>query len=31
MNIDFSALKHGPHSFKDGLEFFNDIKEWSEE
>jgi hypothetical protein len=30
MNIDFSALKHGPQSFKDGLEFFNDIKEWSQ-
>jgi hypothetical protein len=29
MAIDFSALKHGPSSFTDGLEFFEDIKEWA--
>jgi hypothetical protein len=29
MQIDYSPLPHGPSSFKDGLEFFHDIKEWS--
>jgi hypothetical protein len=29
MGIDFSPLNHGPNSFKDGLEFFEDIKEWA--
>lgn len=31
MNIDMSDLKHGPNNFKDGLEFYEDILEWSEE
>jgi hypothetical protein len=31
MGIDFSPLKHGPSSFTDGLEFFEDIKEWADE
>ena len=30
MGIDFADLRHGPHSFKDGLEFFEDIKEWAD-
>ncbi|KAH7414220.1 hypothetical protein DE146DRAFT_23670 [Phaeosphaeria sp. MPI-PUGE-AT-0046c] len=29
MGIDFSPLKHGPSSFKDGLEFFEDVKAWA--
>lgn len=29
MGIDYSCLRHGPHSFRDGLEFFEDIKEWA--
>lgn len=29
MSIDFSDLCHGPHAFKDGLEFFEDVKEWA--
>lgn len=29
MGIDFSPLNHGPNSFKDGLEFFEDIKQWA--
>ncbi|KAL1604661.1 hypothetical protein SLS59_003856 [Nothophoma quercina] len=29
MGIDYSVLRCGPHSFKDGLEFFEDIKEWA--
>lgn len=31
MGIDYSCLAHGPDRFKDGLEFFEDIKKWSEE
>ncbi|KAJ4361160.1 hypothetical protein N0V95_002129 [Ascochyta clinopodiicola] len=31
MGVDYSSLRHGPESFKDGLEFFEDIKEWAEE
>lgn len=30
MGIDFSHLRHGPDSFQDGLDFFEDIKEWAE-
>ncbi|XPS98072.1 hypothetical protein M3J09_007286 [Ascochyta lentis] len=30
MGIDYSSLRHGPESFTDGLEFFEDIKEWAE-
>lgn len=30
MGIDLSDLRHGPHAFKDGLEFFEDVKEWSD-
>jgi hypothetical protein len=29
MGIDYSPLEHGPTSFKDGLEFFEDIKAWA--
>lgn len=29
MGIDYSSLRHGPSSFRDGLEFFEDIKEWA--
>jgi hypothetical protein len=31
MSIDYSPLRHGPNSFKDGLEFFEDIKEWADQ
>ncbi|KAL5116727.1 hypothetical protein ACEQ8H_005339 [Pleosporales sp. CAS-2024a] len=31
MGIDFSPLEHGPSSFRDGLEFFQDIKQWAEQ
>jgi hypothetical protein len=31
MSIDFSPLAHGPNSFKDGLEFFKDTKEWADQ
>ncbi|KAL6704785.1 hypothetical protein ACN47E_007589 [Coniothyrium glycines] len=31
MGIDYSVLRHGPASFQDGLEFFEDAKEWAEE
>jgi hypothetical protein len=31
MSIDFSDLEHGPSSFKDGLEFFEDIKIWADQ
>ncbi|KAF1364717.1 hypothetical protein EJ07DRAFT_171690 [Lizonia empirigonia] len=31
MGIDYSNLRHGPRSFKDGLAFFEDIKEWAEQ
>ncbi|CAI6246906.1 unnamed protein product [Periconia digitata] len=30
MGIDFGDLAHGPNSFQDGYEFFEDIKQWSE-
>lgn len=30
MGIDFKDLRHGPHTFKDGLEFFDDVKEWAD-
>ncbi|KAJ4380564.1 hypothetical protein N0V86_003923 [Didymella sp. IMI 355093] len=30
MGIDFKDLRHGPHAFKDGLEFFEDVKEWAD-
>ncbi|KAF2691348.1 hypothetical protein K458DRAFT_438974 [Lentithecium fluviatile CBS 122367] len=30
MGIQWDDLTHGPNDFKDGLEFFEDIKEWSE-
>jgi hypothetical protein len=29
MGINYSVLRHGPVSFKDGLEFFEDIREWA--
>jgi hypothetical protein len=31
MGIDYEPLRHGPSSFKDGLEFFEDIKEWADQ
>jgi hypothetical protein len=31
MNIEFSPLEHGPSSFKDGLEFFEDIQSWADQ
>ena len=31
MGIDFAGLCHGPGSFKDGLEFFEDIEVWADE
>ncbi|KAF1840707.1 uncharacterized protein K460DRAFT_380504 [Cucurbitaria berberidis CBS 394.84] len=31
MGINYSELRHGPSNFKDGLEFFEDIKEWADE
>jgi hypothetical protein len=30
MGIDFTDLKHGPNSFRDGLEFAHDLAEWVE-
>jgi hypothetical protein len=30
MDIRFDDLAHGPNNFRDGLEFFEDIKEWAE-
>jgi hypothetical protein len=30
MDIKFDDLAHGPNNFKDGVEFFDDIKEWAE-
>lgn len=30
MGIDFTDLRHGPHAFQDGLEFFEDVKEWAD-
>lgn len=30
MGIHFDDLAHGPNNFKDGLEFFEDLKEWSD-
>jgi len=29
MSIDFSPLRHGPSSFRDGLDFFLSVKNWS--
>lgn len=31
MEIDLSSLRHGPNSFRDGLEFVEDLKEWVED
>jgi hypothetical protein len=31
MDIDLSPLEHGPSSFKDGLEFFEDIQSWADQ
>lgn len=31
MGIDFSALRHGPANFRDGIDFFDDVKEWVDE
>jgi hypothetical protein len=31
MGIDFSGLPHGPSNFQDGLEFYEDVKEWADE
>ena len=31
MGIDYSGLRHGPSNFKDGYEFFEDIKKWADE
>ncbi|KAH6615010.1 hypothetical protein C7974DRAFT_320671 [Boeremia exigua] len=31
MGIDYATLRHGPSSFQDGLEFFEDMKEWANE
>lgn len=31
MGIDYSGLRHGPNSFKDGYEFYEDIKEWADQ
>lgn len=30
MGIDFSPMAHGPHNFRDGLEFVEDLKLWSD-
>ncbi|KAF3047896.1 hypothetical protein E8E11_009537 [Didymella keratinophila] len=30
MGIDYKDLRHGPNSFKDGLEFFEDVREWAD-
>lgn len=30
MGIDFSILPHGPNAFRDGLEFFEELKEWAD-
>jgi len=29
MGVDYTALRHGPHAFKHGYEFFQDLKEWA--
>lgn len=29
MGIDYTDLRHGPYAFKDGLEFFEDVREWA--
>ncbi|KAH7385760.1 hypothetical protein BKA66DRAFT_511571 [Pyrenochaeta sp. MPI-SDFR-AT-0127] len=29
MGIDYTHLRNGPSNFKDGLEFFEDVKEWA--
>jgi hypothetical protein len=30
MGIQYDDLAHGPNDFKDGIEFFEDVKEWSD-
>jgi hypothetical protein len=30
MGIDYKDLRHGPHAFKDGLTFFEDVREWAD-
>ena len=30
MGIDYTTLRHGPHAFKHGHEFFQDLKEWAD-
>lgn len=30
MRIDFTPLAHGPSNFKDGLEFFEDLRLWAD-
>ncbi|KAF2746394.1 hypothetical protein M011DRAFT_425006 [Sporormia fimetaria CBS 119925] len=29
--INFSALQHGPNDFRDGLEFYEDLRTWADE
>ena len=29
MGIDYKGLAHGPNNFRDGLEFFEDIRAWA--
>jgi hypothetical protein len=31
MKIDCSPLRHGPSSFRDGVEFFQDMRAWAED
>ena len=31
MGINFKDLAHGPNNFRDGYEFFFDVKEWAEQ
>lgn len=31
MGIDYSCLRNGPNNFKNGYQFFEDVKEWQEE
>lgn len=31
MGISYSALRRGPNNFKHGLEFFEDVEEWSDD
>jgi hypothetical protein len=30
MGIQYDDLAHGPSDFKDGLEFFEDLREWAD-